>query len=74
MFNISICADKHAVLNMSNHVNCIFNADNLADDPGLTAWYSKKLKEFDKSKYKDHLTCKDCLGNTLLHAAVYSEK
>lgn len=57
---------------MAHDVECIFGAGYVADDAGLTVWYSRKLQEFDENEYKNHVSCRDCLGNTLLHAAVYA--
>lgn len=59
---------------MAHQGECIFQEGNVADDPGLTAWYTRKLLNIDKDDYESHLTCRDRLGNTLLHAAVYAEE
>lgn len=59
---------------MSQHEQCIFQEGLAGDELALSVWYSRKLQSIDKRDYENHLSCRDCMGNTLLHAAVYAEK
>lgn len=59
---------------MAHPEQCFFQEGNYTSNLALTDWYSRKLQNIDKNDYENHLTCRDCLGNTLILAAVYAEK